>query len=338
MIINSIIKMDMLSNTNEWKEARKQYIGSSEIAAICGLSKYKTRKDILLQKLGYEEKDINENMAAGHIFEPIVGNMILPYYEENTVITYENIHNNKIVRNVKKDNSVYKVNIVHGLDVVPIMVSPDFVDTDTNIPYDIKVTNPFTFKSFKESTDIHDYIWQCILQQIVYDVNEGYLFFMVSPSQFELYKVIKSEYEPLLENLIGSLHSFYQELEYYKDKPYEEIIKTYDINEMFSIPEIKDKNKEEELTILDIDLDKRDVTLSDGLKHQYPNMPLSEILSELSKTYIEYNEEYKVLSKKQDAIKNIIRQILFENYNKITVQYPDYNISIRLKPFKIDIL
>lgn len=338
MIIDSIVDLGIKSNTQEWYNIRKKYVGSSELAAIAGLSKYKTRKHVLLSKLDKLQEEMTDSMAAGHIFEPIIGDTILPYFEDNVVKTYQNINENKIVRNVKKDKSTYLVNFVIDLDIVPVIVSPDYVDIDSNIPYDIKVTNPFTFKLFKESTDIHDYIWQSIMQQYVYRVDKGYLFFMVSPNTFELYSIEKEQYEPLMKNMLYSVREFYKEIEMNRDKSYEEIISTYDINDMFSI-EVEPKDKEKEEIKTSEQIDELPVSLSEDIKIQYPDSKLSEILSDLSNNYIQYNEEYKVLNKKQEAIKNIIKQLFYayQNVGKITIQYPDYKISIRLKPFKIDI-
>ena len=56
--------------TSEYKLARKRYIGSSDMAAILGLSPYATAHDVFLEKTGRVEDDPgNENTELGNRFE-----------------------------------------------------------------------------------------------------------------------------------------------------------------------------------------------------------------------------------------------------------------------------
>ncbi|OKP81601.1 endonuclease [Paenibacillus sp. P3E] len=58
---------------DDWLEWRKRGIGGSDVAAICGLSRYKSALEVYLDKLG-EIPPIPDNpkMKAGRILEPVV--------------------------------------------------------------------------------------------------------------------------------------------------------------------------------------------------------------------------------------------------------------------------
>lgn len=63
------------ANTDEWLEARKDYLSASEIAAVLGVSKYKTWADV---KSGEPEVFTEEQLQrfrAGHAFEPVLKQM-----------------------------------------------------------------------------------------------------------------------------------------------------------------------------------------------------------------------------------------------------------------------
>lgn len=58
---------------DEWLEWRKKGIGGSDVAAICGLSRYKSALEVYLDKLGeIPPKEDNPRMKAGRILEPVV--------------------------------------------------------------------------------------------------------------------------------------------------------------------------------------------------------------------------------------------------------------------------
>ena len=57
--------------TEKQREVRKKYLGSTDIAAVLGVDKYRTAYDVWLEKTGKAERGNNENeiMYAGTVFE-----------------------------------------------------------------------------------------------------------------------------------------------------------------------------------------------------------------------------------------------------------------------------
>lgn len=60
---------------DEWLEWRRKGIGGSDVAAICGLSRYKSALEVYLDKIGeIPPKEDNPKMKAGRILEPVIAN------------------------------------------------------------------------------------------------------------------------------------------------------------------------------------------------------------------------------------------------------------------------
>jgi putative phage-type endonuclease len=68
-------------------EQRAHGIGSSEAAAALGLSQWKTAYDLWLEKRGEaEEKETTEEMAFGHLLEPVIARLYEAQHDEANVI------------------------------------------------------------------------------------------------------------------------------------------------------------------------------------------------------------------------------------------------------------
>lgn len=58
---------------DDWLEWRRKGIGGSDVAAICGLSRYKSALEVYLDKIGdIPPKEDNPRMKAGRILEPVI--------------------------------------------------------------------------------------------------------------------------------------------------------------------------------------------------------------------------------------------------------------------------
>lgn len=57
---------------DQWVESRRKGIGGSDVAAVLGLSKYKTPLDIYYQKIDGVRQPENQAMFAGKLLEPVV--------------------------------------------------------------------------------------------------------------------------------------------------------------------------------------------------------------------------------------------------------------------------
>lgn len=67
--------LGVFNNREEWLEVRRSGIGGSEVAAICGLSKWESAYTLWLRKTGrVEDKDLSGNEAVewGNRLEPVV--------------------------------------------------------------------------------------------------------------------------------------------------------------------------------------------------------------------------------------------------------------------------
>ncbi len=64
----------------EWLERRRQYLGGSDAAAALGISRFKTRLELCLDKWGETNDEPTEVMQRGTILEPLVAHM----YREGT--------------------------------------------------------------------------------------------------------------------------------------------------------------------------------------------------------------------------------------------------------------
>jgi len=65
-----------MENKQEWLRERKTYIGGSDVASLCGLSKYKSAMAIYLEKTSaeVEENEINKAMEWGTLLEDTIAN------------------------------------------------------------------------------------------------------------------------------------------------------------------------------------------------------------------------------------------------------------------------
>jgi putative phage-type endonuclease len=62
-------------NRQEWLKERKNYLGGSDIGAICGINKYKTALDVYMDKTSDEVEEVNNNYTHwGNILENVVAN------------------------------------------------------------------------------------------------------------------------------------------------------------------------------------------------------------------------------------------------------------------------
>ena len=72
--------LGLFEDREEWLEVRKSGIGGSEVAAICGLSKWESAYTLWLRKTGQvEDKDLSGNEAVewGNRLEPVVTTWLL---------------------------------------------------------------------------------------------------------------------------------------------------------------------------------------------------------------------------------------------------------------------
>ncbi|GIU70088.1 MAG: hypothetical protein KatS3mg002_1324 [Candidatus Woesearchaeota archaeon] len=338
IIFNVYEVENIKQNSNDWYKLRKDYIGSSEIATILNLSKFSSIKELIIKKVFPEKIDEKKSnrMIMGSILEPVIGDFILPYYENSLEQTIENYKQNKKIRNVVKDDSVYIIkikNIFYDKEF-NIIVSPDYIDTEEKIPYDIKTMTKFSYDAFISDTNPTDYIWQSIMQQIVYDSELGYLFIMIDANDIKLFEIRASEYLPMLDAIYNELDKFYSDIEFAKSIGYEEFMNKY-IDIKFDTRHLDD-HTEKELIITKNNINEV-FSNSKIIHNDVINNMSFDMLIELCQKYIEMNEYKKELSKEEDKIKSIFKQI-GNGYKNILLDVDsEYTVKINLERFKINI-
>ena len=62
-----------MENRQEWLRKRKNYLGGSDLGAICGLSTYRTALDVYLDKTSDDiREETNAAMRWGNLLEDVV--------------------------------------------------------------------------------------------------------------------------------------------------------------------------------------------------------------------------------------------------------------------------
>ena len=85
---NKFFSLVRCTTDDEWLEQRKHGVGGSEVAAIMGLSPWKTATQLWLEKTGrIEPADLSEKpyVAFGTIMEPVIGDWYREKFPDRTV-------------------------------------------------------------------------------------------------------------------------------------------------------------------------------------------------------------------------------------------------------------
>ena len=85
---NQFFSLVRCTTDDEWLEQRKHGVGGSEVAAIMGLSPWKTATQLWLEKTGrIEPADISDKpyVEFGNIMEPVIGDWYREKYPDRTV-------------------------------------------------------------------------------------------------------------------------------------------------------------------------------------------------------------------------------------------------------------
>jgi putative phage-type endonuclease len=154
----------------KWKEERKKYIGASEIAAAMGLSKWKSARNLFLEKTGqipgYEG---NKRTELGHHMEPL----LKKWFEEET-------------GHVLRRRNAF---CIHE-DFEWMSCTLDFHITGSGIPVEMKTT-AFASDDWKGETIPAEYFWQCQQQLMITD--KPYMFIAVYCFQDASFTIKKVE-------------------------------------------------------------------------------------------------------------------------------------------------
>lgn len=178
---------------------RNLYIGGSDIGIIMGISPFKSRFDLLLEKAGYKDNDFvgNEYTKYGHTIEPQIRN----YINES--------EKDKFVENKKVDGDLrYHSDGVNKKCVL-----------------EIKTTSQIK----KDVNDYQLYLVQLLLGMQLNNVKKGKLAVYERPKDFNtafdkerltVYDINIKDYKELLEDINFAIDQFRIDLQKVKENPF----------------------------------------------------------------------------------------------------------------------
>lgn len=181
------------------KENRENYIGGSDIPIIMGISPFKTRYELLLEKAGLKEiEEIdNEYTRYGNVMEPKIRDYI---------------------------NEKYKMNFIEGKYIIDDVRCHTDGEDDNNV-LEIKTTS----KIYDNVNDYKLYLVQLLFYMRNTNKNNGWLAVYERPEDFNenfnknrlnVYSIFKEEYEDLLEQINQSVNQFRIDLQKLKENPF----------------------------------------------------------------------------------------------------------------------
>lgn len=208
------------------KDDRERYIGGSDSPIILGISPFKTRYELLLEKAGLKEDNFegNEYTEYGNIMEPKIREYI---------------------------NKEYKMNFIEGKHIIDdIRCHTD--GEDGNNVLEIKTTSQI----HEKVDDYKIYLVQLLFYMQYTKKNNGWLAVYERPEDFNeefdknrlnVYSVFKEEYEDLLEQINQAVEQFRIDLQKLKENPFltEEDLLPIDLTKIsYEIIALENKLKE----------------------------------------------------------------------------------------------
>lgn len=177
--------------TDDQLKKRKLGIGGSDVAAICGLSKWRTPIDVYLDKKGLSENiDSNEPMYWGNVLEPLVARE----YEART----------------KKKIAVFEDMIQHPKYDF-IVGNVDRIIVGENAILECKTANSYALSEWgEEGTDDFpiEYILQCAHYALITNADYVDLAVLIGGNNFRIYKYERNQ--KLEDNLIQKEINFWE--------------------------------------------------------------------------------------------------------------------------------
>lgn len=192
------------------KVERYKYIGGSDIPIIMGLSKFKTRYDLLLEKAQLKDDDFegNEYTEYGNALEPKIRNYINSFYSMNFI-------EDKLI----KDD---------------VRCHFDGIDYDKKVILEIKTTSQI----FEDIAEYKVYLVQLLFYMMKANINEGMLVVYNRPDDFDenfdddklqIYTINIDNYKELCVEIMEEVEQFRIDLKKLQDDPFtseEDLINT----------------------------------------------------------------------------------------------------------------
>lgn len=172
---------------HDWLEWRKKGIGGSDVAAICGLSRYRSPLAVYLDKLGeIPPLEDNEKMKAGRILEPVIAD----WFAEETGMK------------VMKRNAIFQ----HKNH--PFMLANiDRWLPGLNAGLEIKNTGEYSRDDWSGTQAPTEYVLQCNHYMAVTGAERWYIAVLIGGWDMQ-WRIIERD-ESLIKNLITIEESFW---------------------------------------------------------------------------------------------------------------------------------
>ena len=277
---------------------RNKFIGGSDIAIIMGISQFKTRFDLLLEKANQKENDFigNEYTEYGNIMEPKIRNYI---NGTDKYIAFK--EDKKINGDIRCHMDGY-----NGIEVL-----------------EIKTTSQI----YKEVDDYMVYLVQLLFYMNEVDSDLGVLAVYERPSDFNeefdkdrltIYEVKRSDYTNLIEKIYKEIDNFRNDLEKVKNNPLmteEELLP----NNLTSVSNAL-LQVEEQLKAFD-ELNKKQKELKEQLKNLMQEYGVTKWTTNSgTKITLVKDSEDKVVRKFNEKLFKENNQDLWDEYSEETIQ------------------
>lgn len=192
------------------KVERYKYIGGSDIPIIMGLSKFKTRYDLLLEKAQLKDDDFegNEYTEYGNVLEPKIRNYINSFYSMNFI-------EDKLI----KDD---------------VRCHFDGIDYNKKVILEIKTTSQI----YEDIAEYKVYLVQLLFYMMNANINEGMLAVYNRPDDFDesfdddklqIFTINVDNFKELCVEIMEEVEQFRIDLKKLQDDPFtseEDLINT----------------------------------------------------------------------------------------------------------------
>lgn len=197
---------------------RHKYIGGSDIPIIMGISPFKSRYDLLLEKAELKDNDFKGNQYTeyGNTMEPKIRDYINIIVNKGKNPYSEGKHTKTL--GINSDNG-----FKGGKRPVDVRVHTDGENEDAIL--EIKTTS-----QIKEDVDSYKvYLVQLLFYMYVTEKPNGVLAVYERPEDLDeafnnerlhLYTIEAKDYEYLIEDMLGAVSSFMEDLEKVKANPF----------------------------------------------------------------------------------------------------------------------
>lgn len=199
------------------------WVGSSSISSLINPeASFMNTKSYLFEKLGLLKRPVTKPMLMGNLFEPYIYKLLSVYPidiqndEERLKVMLKRLKEDLVVNDVDYIDNTYVLVFKSSPDEqgYPVRVTPDFTITIDGVKYpvDAKFVNRFSFNNKELSLTPSQYTWQSLMQQIVFNANRGYLFYVIGNEDIQFVSIDRDHYTPFLQTIYSELEIFYNYL------------------------------------------------------------------------------------------------------------------------------